>query len=164
MTPIKAAFLALLLPISLLADVVRPAPSFSWKNIGGTTSTLQKVRGRSTILIIAPNVEDHAFLSQLREIQGVYQFLGANRVLAFVAFTQSPGRVPSNVPYIIVSNGPQVAHLYGAADKFGIALIGRDGNLDDFSNKVVAGQRVLDIINNSFVVQQTLRGGVENPR
>ncbi len=144
--------------MGLHADVVRPAPGFSWKNAQGNTSTLQNVRGRSVILIIAPDVENRTFRSQLQEIQGSYQALSAGRMLAFIAFTQnSAGRVPSNVPYILVSNGPRVANLYGVSDQFGIAIIGRDGNLDYFSDKVVAGQRVLDIINNSFEVQQALR-------
>ncbi len=156
-TFLKTAFFLLFLPAVLAANVVRPAPNFAWQNADHSTSTLHSVSGRSVILIVTSNVQDRKFRRQLHELQGVYQALGASRVLAFVAFTQSPGRIPSNVPYIVVSNGPHVASSYGMCDSFGIAIIGRDGNLDYVSNKVVPGQRALDIIRNSFAVQQALR-------
>ncbi|PWU07870.1 MAG: hypothetical protein C5B47_05490 [Verrucomicrobia bacterium] len=156
-TFLKTALIFVFLPVTLLANVVRPAPNFTWQNIDHSTSTLYSLNGRPVILIVTPNVKDYSFRSQLREIQSAYQALGTARVLAFVAFTQSPGRIPSNVPYIIVSNGVRVASSYGITERFGIAFIGCDGNLDYVSNKVVSGQRALDIIRNSFAVQQALR-------
>lgn len=156
-TLLKTALFVLLFPIALSANVVRPAPNFFWKNLQGETSSLNAVKGRSVVLIVTPDVKDRAFRKQLHEIRGVYQFLGAARVLAFIAFTQSSGRVPADAPYIIISNGARVAQEYGMNSGFGIAVIGRDGNLDYVSNKVVPGQRVLDIINNSFAVQEALR-------
>lgn len=155
---LKTVFLVLLfLPPILIANVVRPAPNFTWQNAEHSTSTLHSISGRSVILIVTPDVQNPKFRRQIHELQGVYQALSASRVLPFVAFTQSPGRIPSNVPYIVVSNGPRVASSYGMWNSFGIAIIGRDGNLDYISNKVVAGQRALDIIRNSFAVQQALR-------
>lgn len=145
------------LPFTLHANVVRPAPIFAWKNAEGTTTTLEKVRGHSAILVITPHVKNWAFRRQLYEIQGAYQSLAAAHVLAFVALTQSLERIPSNIPFVIIANSPQVASAYGASSKFGIAIIGRDGNLDYFSHKVLAGQRIVDIINNSFVAQQAFR-------
>jgi hypothetical protein len=38
-----------------------------------------------------------------------------------------------------------------------VFVIGEDGNIDALSDKVLPGQRIIDIINNSFVVQRDNR-------
>ena len=42
---------------------------------------------------------------------------------------------------------------------FQIAIIGRDGNLDYQSGKVQAAERVRDIVQNSYAVQESARKG-----
>ena len=46
---------------------------------------------------------------------------------------------------------------YEGSERFTIAFIGRDGNLDYVTNKVLPAQRVYDIVGNSFVTQQNMR-------
>jgi hypothetical protein len=50
-----------------------------------------------------------------------------------------------------------VAGAYGVTGPFAIFIIGKDGNIDALSDRVMPGQRILDVINNSFVVQRDNR-------
>jgi hypothetical protein len=73
------------------------------------------------------------------------------------AFTEEPGVIRSNIPFVLAANPGAVAQSYGVAGDFAVFVIGRDGNLDEISDRVLPGQRVLDIINNSFVAQRDNR-------
>jgi hypothetical protein len=50
-----------------------------------------------------------------------------------------------------------VAGAYGVTGPFAIFIIGKDGNIDALSDRVMSGQRILDVMNNSFVVQRDNR-------
>jgi len=43
--------------------------------------------------------------------------------------------------------------------KFGLAVIGKDGNLDCLTTKVTTGERVYDVIRNAYPIQATARKG-----
>ena len=157
------AFLALFFLGSFLfqgtsaANVVRPAPDFTWLDQSGRPVNFAKLRGQSAVILIAPTPRTWAFRRQVGQIHKVYERLAANRVLCFAAFTQEAGRIRSNIPFVIAADGGQIASLLGVDRGFAIAIIGRDGNLDLITSRVTAGQRVLDVINNSFSVQEALR-------
>ena len=57
----------------------------------------------------------------------------------------------------MVADGAQVAALYGVAKGFGIAVIGKDGNIDFQSTRVQSEKKVKDIVMNSYVMQKELR-------
>lgn len=140
-----------------LADVVRPAPEFTWADAGGKNRSLSDFRNQPVVLLFAASPRDRRFKAQLRELRPTYERLAAQKVIFAVAFTEETGSVPSNIPFVIVNNGPQVAAAYNIRNRFAIGVIGRDGNLDYVTDRVVTGQRVLDIVDNSFVNQSALR-------
>ena len=78
-------------------------------------------------------------------------------MICLAAFTQEAGPIRSNIPFITVDHGPAVGAAYGSTDHFALAVIGPDGNLDCFSTHVLAGQRIDDLIDASYVNQVKMR-------
>ncbi|HEY5792797.1 MAG TPA: hypothetical protein VIS74_05825, partial [Chthoniobacterales bacterium] len=109
------------------------------------------------VVLIAPSPRAWAFRSQVGQLQQVYERLAAMKAVCIAAFTEENGRIRSNIPFAGVPDGPRVAYDYNVQRGFAIGVIGRDGNLDYIDNRVTSGQRVLDIIQNSFVLQAQLR-------
>jgi hypothetical protein len=149
----------LLLAAGLTAEarVVRPAPEFAWTDYAGKARDLKSLRGQAVFILIAPSPRDWTFRSQVGQLQKAYQRFAANKLVAFTAFTNEGGVTRSNIPFVQVSDAPRVAFLYEVTKGFAIAVIGPDGNLDYLSTKVVPAQRLLDIMNASFAVQEKLR-------
>lgn len=142
---------------SLAANVVRPAPEFDWIGTGGVIQKSSKFRGQPVVLLIAPSPRDWKFRGQVGQLKQVYQRLSATGAVCVAAFTRDTGVIRSNIPFVLTPDGPRIAYLFGVERGFSVAMIGRDGNLDCISPRVLSGQRVLDLIGNSFVVQQNLR-------
>jgi len=147
----------MMLGVTAQAEVVRPAPDLRWIDASGKTKSLKELRGQPVVLILTPSYRTWAFKRQLGRLRSAYERLAATKAVFIVAFTNEAGRVPSNIPFAIAADGPKAAFDYGVTDRFAIAIIGRDGNLDYLTNKILPGQRVLDIIDNSFVNQERLR-------
>lgn len=139
------------------ATVVRPAPDFQWINAGGNLESASKFRKQPIVLLIAPSPRTWAFRSQVGQLQRVFQRLSATGAVCVAAFTEETGTIRSNIPFVRAQDGPRVAFLYGVQQGFAVAVIGKDGNLDVLSTRVLSGQRILDIIGNSFALQQALR-------
>ena len=139
------------------ANVVRWAPDFGWIKSGGNRASLKSLRGQPVVLVVAPSPRHGKFRKQAKELQKTYQLLGNDKAVMVAAFTQEPGVIRSNIPFVVAANPGAVAQSYGVAGDFAVFVIGRDGNLDEISDRVLAGQRVLDIINNSFVAQRDNR-------
>ncbi len=137
--------------------VVNPAPAFTGGAEVGKAIQLSSLRGKPVVLLIAPSPRDSSFRRQLGEFKGVYERLAAQGFLFFAAFTSEGGRIPSNIPFILVNNPAEVAANYDVASGFAIAVIGIDGNLDCMSTKALPGQRVLDLANNNAAMQQRIR-------
>jgi hypothetical protein len=148
---------ALLLTTPLHADVVRPAPDFSWIDSTGKSKPAKELRGRPLIVIIAESPRQWAFRSQVGQLQKIYQRFAADGLVCVAAFSQEPGVIRSNIPFLTVPDGPTAAAAFDTAQGFSISIIGMDGNLDYVSNRVVAAQRIHDIIDNSFAKQKLLR-------
>jgi hypothetical protein len=159
--PILAAALILLgplTPLSSQANVVRAVPDFSWIGADGKLENLSEFRDQPVVLLITTGPRNWAFRSQIGQLQKVYQRLAATGAVCVAAFTQETGLIRSNIPFVQAQDGPRVAFLTGTQEqRFTIIVIGKDGNMDAISQRVLKGQRVLDIIGNSFVVQQALR-------
>lgn len=139
------------------ARVVRPAPSFSWVDYNGKTNSLESLRGQAVVLLIAPSPRSRAFRSQVRQLEKAYQRFAAQKLVCFAAFTSEGGVIESNIPFVLAPDGPRVSFLYDISEGFAIAIIGPDGNLDYITDSVVPAQRILDIMGNSFAVQEGFR-------
>lgn len=139
------------------ANVVRPAEALGWVNAAGTTEDFQKLRGHSVLLFVVTGPRNWTFRSQIGQLQKVYQRLADTKTICVVAFTKTGGVVRSNIPFVLAQDGPQVAARYGLTNRFTLLIIGRDGNVDFITSRVLTGQRILDIIGNSFAVQESLR-------
>lgn len=154
-------FLGLLCPSFLWAlpsMVVRPTPNVQWLDANGVRQNITAFRGQPVIVIIARSPRDWTFRSQVGQLQQLYQRFANNRLVCIAAFTEEPGLIRSNIPFAVASDGPRVAYDFQTTDsRFAIAFIGRDGNLDYVTDRVVPAQRALDILGNSFVTQSQLR-------
>ena len=137
--------------------VVRPAPEFAWSSVAGKVHRLRDLRGQPVVLVFATGPTAKDFTKQVKEITRAYRRLAARNTLFFVAFTKETGVITrSDVPFIVLPDPESVADEYRVGD-FGIAIIGPDGNLDYATDRIVPGQRILDVINNSFQVQAQQR-------
>ena len=87
----------------------------------------------------------------------MFERYAAQKTVFIAAFTQEGGVIRSNIPFMVAADGPRVGYEYESGERFGIAFIGRDGNLDYVTNKVIPAHRVYDLINNSFVAQRNMR-------
>jgi len=141
----------------LHADVVRAAPAFSWIDSTGSAKSSKDLRGRPLILLIAESPREWAFRSQVGQLKKIYERFAAEEVLCIAAFSSEPGVIRSNIPFLNVADGAATAAAFDAPDGFAIAIIGEDGNLDFIGNRVVAAQRIYDIIDNSYTKQKQLR-------
>jgi hypothetical protein len=142
------------------AVVVRPAPSFGWLDAEGKPQALQSLfgsKGQPVVVLIAPSPRDWTFRSQVGQLQKAYQRFASAKLVCFAAFTQEGGTIHSNIPFVTVPDGPRVAFLYDQPKKFAIAIIGPDGNIDYLSEKVVAAQRILDIMDANYQRQSDFR-------
>lgn len=159
MRTIALSLLALLLALpSAPAIVVRPAPNVQWRDAAGTLNNLSAFKGQPIVLLIAPSPRSWAFRSQVGQLQKMYERYAAAKTIFLAAFTQEPGVIRSNIPFAVIQDGPRAAFEYQVeAGRFGIALIGRDGNLDYVTDRVLPAQRIFDIIGNSFVNQEQRR-------
>lgn len=138
------------------SSVVAPAADFSWRQ-GGRIEHLSSLRGKPVLLIIAPSPKTHALRSQLGELKDLYEKLAAQGMIACVAFTQEEGRIPSNIPFVVVLDGPATAAAYNVHKGFAVAVIGADGNLDCLSTRPLPAQRIHDLIDASYTTQSLLR-------
>ncbi len=156
----RLLFLALCgcsLPTLLMADVVRLAPDIAWLNAAGKLKKITAFKGQPVVVIVARSPQDWTFRSQVGQLQKMYERLADKKIIFVAAFTKEPGRIKSNIPFVIAPDGPRVANDFDITGKFGIAFIGRDRNLDYVTNKVVPAQRIYDIVGASFVNQEKLR-------
>jgi hypothetical protein len=141
---------------ALNAGVVRPAPSFTFAGAGGARS-LATLRGQPVVLLLAKSAMTGALRKQLKNLRSVFHDCASRGTVFAAAFAGGSPAVPSDIPFVHVANSAAVASAYGLGGDFLIAVIGRDGNLDLLTDKVQPGLRVLEVIGNSFDVQEKTR-------
>jgi peroxiredoxin len=142
---------------TLFARVVDPTPDFTWTNAAGQAQSASQFRKQPVVILVAPGPRSWVFRSQVGQLQRVFQRLSATGAICVAAFTESTGQIRSDIPFVLATDGPRVAFLYGVQGRFAVIVLGKDGNIDVNSPRVLKGQRILDIIGNSFVVQSDLR-------
>jgi hypothetical protein len=157
MKPFLALFLLLGLLAPAQANVVRPAPNITWLDASGKLKGLGAFKGQPVVVVVAPSPRDRLFRAQVGQLQKMYERYAAAKVVFVAAFTQESGLIRSNIPFAVAGDGPRTAFDYQIAGRFGIAIVGRDGNLDYVTDRVLPAQRIFDVIGNSFVPQTALR-------
>ena len=138
------------------STAVSLAPDFTFAAPGKARS-LRSLRGQAVVIVFGKNAGVGAFKDQLDELGPLYQELASKRVIFVAALQEGDGLIRSNIPFVVANDGASVASRYGVSGKFAIAIIGQDGNIDYQTTKVLPGGRVRDVIQNSFVVQDTAR-------
>ncbi len=137
--------------------VPRPAPDFLWSGVNGKVRRLRELRGHPVVLIFAENPTQKLFIKQIKELNRRAGQLASRYTLFFVAFTRETGLVTrTDIPFVILPDPGSVADAYRVGD-FGIAIISADGNVDYATDRVITGQRVLDVIVNSYAAQVNSR-------
>ena len=137
-------------------SVVAPAPDLTF-DAPGKSRSLRSLRGQAAVIVFARNPGVRAFKKQLAELAPLYQELASKRVIFIAALGEGAGPIRSNIPFVLANDGAGVASRYGVTEKFAIAIIGPDGNIDYQTDKALPGGRVRDVIQNSFVVQNNAR-------
>lgn len=147
---ILAGFLAVEMASAL---VVNPSPNISWVNSSGKLEGSAAFKNQPVVLVIAPSPKSWIFRAQVGQLQKMYERYAAEKIIFMAAFTKEQGLIKSNIPFVLAADGPRTAFDFKVVKDFGIAVIGRDGNIDCLSSKVLPAQRIYDIVNNSFVPQ-----------
>ena len=145
--------LTMVLTVGAQGAVVRPASNFSFLTAGNKNATLTSLRGQAVVLLISDSANKRAFKKQLRYLEEIYQQFASKQVI-FVAALKDPALpVKSNIPFVLANDAGGVAAAYDTQESFNLVIIGKDGNVDYKTNKVCTGERVRDVIQNSFAVQ-----------
>lgn len=138
-------------------SIPRPAPEFLWSGINGKVRRLRDVRGHPVVLIFAEYPGQKEFVKQIKQLNKRSKQLASRYTLFFVAFTKETGSVTgTDIPFVILPDPGSVADAYRVGD-FGIAVISTDGNVDYATDRVITGQKVLDVIINSYGAQVQAR-------
>ena len=137
------------------ARVVRGAPDFTFPGIGNRSKSLRSLRGQAVVLVVADSQRQGAFKKQLRYLREIYGQFASKQVVFVAALRDQVPSINSDIPFAIANNGAAVAAAYGVEDDFQLIIIGRDGNIDYQTDRVATGERVRDVIQNSFAVQST---------
>ena len=109
------------------------------------------------MLVIADSAGNRAFKKQLRYLGEIYTEFASKKVLFIAALKNTEEPIRSDIPFVLAQNGGAVGAAYGAAGAFTLVVIGKDGNIDYQTTKVCTGERVRDVVQNSFVVQSQAR-------
>ena len=140
-----------------VAEVIRLAPDFSWEGVSSKHATLRSLKGQPVVLIIAKSAKEKIFRKQASRLKEIYQEFASRNVIFVAAFEEEGGTVPSDVPFVIASNGAKIAADYQVEDKFAVIVIGIDGNVDMQTSKLIPASRIRDVVINSYPIQNQER-------
>ena len=148
------AVLFLTLCAAAHAQVVRPAPNF---DLAGTGKNLKNFRGQTVVLLITQSAREKHFRAMVDRLGHLFSQFATERVIFVAAIENGPQQVLSNIPFVVSSNPQQVAADYGVNGRYAIAVIGVDGNLDMITTRMIAPERVRDMVFNNFDTQSEAR-------
>ena len=143
--------------LSAHAVVVRTAPDFTFPAPGKKAGSLRSLRGQAVVLLIGDSARQRAFRRQVSYLEEIYQQFASRQVVFVAALRQNDSPVESDIPFVIANHGAAIAAAYQVEDDFQLVIIGKDGNVDYQTSKICTGQRVRDVIQNSFAVQAASR-------
>jgi len=124
-------------------------PDFAWVSSGGRALSIRSFRNQPMVIIVADRANQGNVRKQARNLERVYRDFAGLRTVFIAAFTGESGRATSDVPFAYASDPAAVKAKLGATGNFTIFVVASDGAVAEQSNKVLSGQRVLDIIQNS---------------
>jgi hypothetical protein len=148
--------LALSFCATMHGAVVRPAPNFGLEGVV-KGSSLRSFRGQAVVLVIARSAREKEFRTEVYRLKQLYPQFSTEKVIFVAAIENGPQEVASDIPFVIAANPWQVAADYGVTGRFGIAVIGVDGNLDFITTKLIAAERVRDVVFNNYESQASAR-------
>ena len=137
------------------AEVVRLAPDVAFSGV--KARSLRGLKGQSVVLIVARSQREGDFKKQVKNLREIYQEFASKQVVFIAALAEGEGPIKSDIPFVLASNAAAVASAYGVTGKFNIVIIGRDGNIDYQTDKVLPPERVRDVIQNAFPIQAPAR-------
>lgn len=133
-----------------------PAPNFTWDGPPKANS-FRAIKGQPVVLIIAKNSRVSQFRAQVKKLRELFQKFASEKVVFVAAIEDEKDNIRSDIPFAMANNPTQVAADFGSHGKFGIVIIGRDGNIDYATTLVLPASRIHDVIENSFVPQADRR-------
>jgi hypothetical protein len=154
MRPLAALALSLCLCAAAHGQVVRPAPNF---DLAGTGKSLKDFRGQTVVLLITKSAREKHFREMVYRLKQLYSDFAAERVIFVAAIENGPQEVLSNIPFVVAANPQEVASEYGVNGRYAIAVIGADGNVDLITDRLVAPERVRDMVYNNYESQAASR-------
>jgi peroxiredoxin len=144
------------LSLSCSAAVVRLAPNFTWEGASRITS-LKSLRGQPVVLLVANSADNRAFRAQMKKLRSNFQQFANRKVVFAAALRHGAGSIRSNIPFLLVENGAQIAADYDVRGDFNLIVIGADGNIDLQTSRVCPAERIRDVVVNSFTLQSAER-------
>src|SRR5580765_785632 len=123
--------------------IVRLAPDFGIRAAG--IRSLRGLRGQAVVLIVADSPHTRDFRKQLGKLDEGYTEFASRQTVFVAAFKNGEGPVQSDVPFALATNGPAVAAAYGVKDDMNVIIIGKDGNVDYQTAKVIPSGRIRDV-------------------
>lgn len=148
-------------PAATRSPVIHLAPDFSFPAAGNKARSLRSLRGQPVVLFIAASAETKLFRKQVALLRRGYSKFASRQAIFVAALGQGGGPIASNVPFVVANNGDGIAGSYGVSGKFAVAIIGKDGNLDYQTDKVLPPERILDVIGNGYPVQEESRREIQ---
>jgi hypothetical protein len=154
--PLISLSLLLALATTGLAEVAQLAPDFALQN-AGKHATLKSLRGQPVVLIVARSAADGTFRKQAKLLKELYQQFASRGTVFIAAFLEERGTIPSDVPFVVANNAAKIAADYRTEGKFGLYVIGTDGNTDLQTSRITPAGRIYDVIQNSYTAQAEKR-------
>jgi hypothetical protein len=154
MRRLAALAIALWLGAAACGAVVRPAPSF---DLAGTGKSLKDFRGQTVVVLITRSAREKDFREMVYRLNQIYSQFSAERVIFVAAIENGPQTVLSNIPFVLAANPQMVASEYGVNGRYAIAVIGVDGNVDLITWRMIAAERVRDMVFNNYESQAESR-------
>ena len=134
--------------------IVQLAPAFSFRNENGHISSLKSLRGKPVILLIASPAGKGRFRREVKTIKRASRSFASRKAVFVAAFVQGGEMMRGELPFLLATDASHIATAYGIdTNSYGLFVIGPDGNLDLRSTRVLSAQKIIDAIDNSYVVQ-----------
>ena len=134
--------------------LVQLAPDFSFRDAKGHISSLKSLRGKPVILLVAPSAGKGRFRKEVKTINRASRSFTSRKAVLVAAFPQGGEMMRGESPFLLAADPSHIATAYGIdPNSYGLFVIGPDGNLDLRSTRVLSAQRIIDAIDNSYVVQ-----------